>query len=407
MTRNIFPTTPQEFGRRLVAGEPVIFHCNHYNYWLQKTLLMVEDMGIEDLLVDAAAVQGYALTQADPQKSPRERLQIAADTFAQQGFGRIDFAEITEHGGTVITPNSHYGQCLSSACNGDFAVAQNFFDRGYIAGAVAGAFNLPLGALAVGTHTCLSLKADQARIQLVRQEAPEEGFIAAGEGFGARLTCPPVTGDTNINEGAIHQALAGLDFSGNEEGLIPRFGVMLTDHFANYYNRISFEFVQRMKQTGLLDYAEELLIEAGHRCAFNTFGGIMTSPEWDAVVLPQCQKREDWIYGICSVINVLGWGVWRVHDISPDHLTLRIYDDYESRGYIAMYGRATRNICYLAMGGAAGLMNLVFSGEIHEKPVLDEAFYERIFNSDQVFSSRQTKCLAKGDPYSEICVRKS
>ncbi len=407
MTRNIFPTTPQEFGRRLLADEPVIFHCNHYNYWLQKTLLMVEDMGIEDLLVDAAAVQGYVITQADPDKSPQERLQTAADTFAQNGFGRIDFAGVNDQGGTVTTPNSHYGQCLSAACNGDFAVAQNFFDRGYIAGAVAGAFDLPLGSFAIETHTCFSLKAEQARIQLVRKTSPAELFPAAGAGFGTRVSCPPVTGDTTIDEGAIHQALAGLDFSGNEEGLIPRFGVMLTDHFANYYNRISFEFVQRMKQTGLLDYAEELLIEAGHRCAFNTFGGIMTSPEWDAVVLPQCQKREDWIYGICSVINVLGWGVWRVHEVSPEHLVLRIYDDYESRGYVAMYGRATRNICYLAMGGAAGLMNLVFSGNIHEKPTLDEAFYERIFNSDHVFSSEQTKCMARGDQYSEIHVRKS
>ncbi|NET39964.1 MAG: hypothetical protein F6K19_49770, partial [Cyanothece sp. SIO1E1] len=85
---------------------------------------------------------------------------------------------------------------------------------------------------------------------------------------------------TNIDEPAILTALAGLDLSGNEEGLIPRFGVMLTNHFANFYNRISFEFVRRMSGTGMLEMGEILLQDAGYQCAFNTFGGIMISDEW-------------------------------------------------------------------------------------------------------------------------------
>ena len=177
---------------------------------------------------------------------------------------------------------------------------------------------------------------------------------------------------------------------------------MLTNHFANFYNRISFEFVNRMKSTGLMEAAEELMVEAGLRCAFHTFGGIMSSPEWDGVIKPQCKTREDWVHGMVATVNALGWGVWRVQELTANRLVVRAYDDYESSGWLGMYGKSDRPVSYLLAGGTAGIMNLVHVGDIATKPELDAEFYERVFESEARFLPRQTKSMAMGDEYSEV-----
>ena len=61
-----------------------------------------------------------------------------------------------------------------------------------------------------------------------------------------------------------------------------------------------------------------LLVEAGYRCAFHTFGGIMSSAEWDAVIKPQCEDWKDWVHGMVATINALGWGVYRVAELSEE-----------------------------------------------------------------------------------------
>jgi hypothetical protein len=239
------------------------------------------------------------------------------------------------------------------------------------------------------------------RIAIAPSTAGEPMF---SPGIGAHTQDPliPPCAATGVDEAGILGALATLDFSGNEEGLVPRFGVMLTHHFANFYNRISFEFTRRMADTGLLEAAEELLVEAGLRCAFHTFGGIMTSPEWDAVIAPQCKTREDRVHGMVATVNALGWGVWRVMALAPDRIVMRIYDDYESCGFLGMYGKADRPVSYLAAGGVAGLMNLVYVAKIDERPVLDFACYARVFESSERFSATHVRSMAMGDGYTEI-----
>jgi hypothetical protein len=169
---------------------------------------------------------------------------------------------------------------------------------------------------------------------------------------------------------------------GNDDGLIPAFGVYLTRMYADYYNRISFAFEHEMVAAAgseSIAVSADLFIEAGHACAFNTMGGIMTSPEWDGMILPMLKTREDWLYGIVACTNALGWGVWKVLDVTPRGATFRIYNDYESVGYRRMYGTADHGISYLATGGAAGLMNLIYLGDIHRKPDLTPEFYDRLF----------------------------
>lgn len=210
-----------------------------------------------------------------------------------------------------------------------------------------------------------------------------------------------------VDERTVTEAVAGLELKGNEEGLIPAFGLYLTKHFADYYNRISYgllgAFIRELPE--LEEDAIALLTEAGHVCSFHTFGGIMVSVEWDAVVMPMIETREDWVKGMIGVINALGWGRYRLQELVPnERLVLQIDDSYEAAGVLEGYGKAAHPRCYLASGGAAGLMNLLYQGDITKRPSLTEEFYHEVFGHPHSFRARETRCLAMGDPHCEIIV---
>ena len=203
-----------------------------------------------------------------------------------------------------------------------------------------------------------------------------------------------------IDEQKIIEAVSGLGISGNDEGLIPAFGLYLTQHMADYYNRCSFAMAHRLERTPeLIDDGQTLLVEAGHGCAFHTFGGIMKSAEWDAVVRPMLTSREDWVYGMTAVVNAFGWGRWTVRDLQPGHrLVVTVQDSYEAMGYLRDYPRSGSPRCYLSTGGVAGLMNLLYVGDITEGPELTDAYYKQVFRSPNRFVGTEVLCRAVGDP---------
>lgn len=203
-----------------------------------------------------------------------------------------------------------------------------------------------------------------------------------------------------IDEQKIIEAVSQLGQSGNEEGLIPAFGLYLTQHLADYYNRISFAMAHRLERTPeLIDDGQTLLVEAGHGCAFHTFGGIMQSAEWDAVVRPMLQTKEDWVYGMTAIVNTLGWGRWAVRDLVPgQRLVVTVQDSYEAAGYLRDYPRSAMPRCYLATGGVAGLMNLLYVGDITQGPELSDAYYKQVFRSPSRFVGTEVLCRAVGDP---------
>ena len=99
--------------------------------------------------------------------------------------------------------------------------------------------------------------------------------------------------------------------------------------------------------------SRDLFVEAGHMCAFHTWGGIMESEEWYGLIEPQCATREDWISGIIAVSNAFGWGWFTVTELEPGkRLVLRVDGSYESNGYLGMYGPSSLPRSYLVTGGA-------------------------------------------------------
>jgi len=203
-----------------------------------------------------------------------------------------------------------------------------------------------------------------------------------------------------IDEKVVVSACSQLPLMGNEDGLIPAFGLYLSRHYADFYNTSSFETVQYIEQhqPGAIEQAEAGLVEAGMLCAFYTFGGIMLSQEWEAVVMPMVDSDDDWVSGIVGVVNSFGWGKWTIEEFVPgERLDISVTNSYESEGWLKRYPQSKRPRCYLVQGGCTGIMNLLYQGNIRQRPSLTSTYFEEIFNHPQSFRCEEVACRTMGN----------
>lgn len=393
----------------IVGTEPLVYHCHHYNLTLQES---IEDarkwVDADAILVDGAEIAASAMLRSlASQKSPKDSFAIASEHFRLQGFGLLDCSGVGADGGSATVHNSHYAlghRQRKPDARREAPVC--YFAAGYIAAAAAAAHGRPPGSYRVRETECVALGADACVFQVEARQSPRalEASIGQGRTGDPMPPAPAGTPPSAIDEPAVIQAVGSLSLVGNEEGQIPAFGVLLSQHFANYYNYISYETERAVAHDEVLQSATRaLLVEAGHVCAFNTFGGIMRSAEWDAVVGPMIGQRTDWVYGIVAVINALGWGRWAVEEIvENERLVVRVDSSYESNYHLARYDLADSGKCYLPQGGVAGIMNLLYVGDITEKPELTAEYYAKLFSSPESFVATETKCRSKGDDYCEL-----
>jgi hypothetical protein len=304
-----------------------------------------------------------------------------------------------------LTPTSHYGQAALMQGRRECSC---FFTIGYIEG-ITDTEVIESNCKQLGAPVDWFEDTEQPLHQIENYLKSPAQFVQAP----ARFSFPEAQQfDTAVNEEAIIKAVSGLPLFGksgvHDTGIIDAFGVVLTNHFADYYNKISYESYYGMLKAGMSKTeTENVFIQGGHICAFNTFGGIMSSPEWDAVVMPSCQDAVDWIHGMVAVINALGWGVWRVEKIDPGReLIMRIYNSYEGVGYRRIYPQSNEvQLSFLAMGAVQGLAHLFWKVDIRKRPVLNQEFYATVFNNaENRFSVKQTHAIAAGDAYDRVVV---
>lgn len=384
-------------GLAFINGLSHVYHCNHYNAHLQMSVLLGE--GMED---------GF---------NPRELLKSsAADLTAWLRRHGLDnrelLAEFTHCGFGIIkqtgpqrisTPHSHYGQSTYAHGRPEKSC---YFNAGFLQG---------LTGRTVEETSCRHEGADidtfEAGVATPEPGDPfrEEPSLAKAPPRFAFDGCEVI--DSPVDEDKIISTVATLPLYGRPaaeqgDGLIPAFGVVLTNHYADYYNRISYETYRRMVTAGVPpEMAREAFVQCGHVCAFNTFGGIMESPEWYGLVEPMCASVEDWVHGMVAVINALGWGVWRVEKLVPgEELIVRIYNSYEGVGYRRLYPQTDeRQLSFLALGAVRGLAHLFWKIDIRERPGLGENFYFSVFNNPEGYwNVEQTHAIAAGDAYDRI-----
>jgi hypothetical protein len=67
-----------------------------------------------------------------------------------------------------------------------------------------------------------------------------------------------------------------------------------------------------------------------------------------------------------------------------------------------VHGIGTEGRCYLAQGGVAALMNLLYVGDITARPELTQERYRELFSRPGTFRATELRCRAKGDPHCQI-----
>lgn len=188
----------------------------------------------------------------------------------------------------------------------------------------------------------------------------------------------------------IHAVMEGSQIR-ESKGIIPLFGVYLSLFSVQYYNTLSFDFEQKLGQN---HKAKTLLIAAAQECGYATFQGIRNSWEWDEIVTPMIEKKEDQISGFAAVAVAFGWGDLEVKEILPEQkLRIQVSDSYEASGYLERYGEAISGKCYMLRGVTAAFMDLIYGGD----------YPDGCFD----FTAEEPLCRAKGDPYCEFVARKS
>lgn len=395
----------QAHRRCFVGNEPMLFHCHHFNMYLQQSIRDATYIDSEPFLIGAAAEVAYSqLRHIFAHNEIRDvpaRKAMAEQIYRWAGFGTISLETLFESGGSSATLHSHYAMGWQARNDRPAERPICYFTTGWLAGALAAIFDSPPDAYQVRETRCAVAGNDGICVfDASRGEANYAVFESVGAGHLRTHTLRDVT-ETGVDYEGIYHAVTQMNLAGNGQGLIPAFGVYLTRHYGNYYNRVSFEFTRAITANFGAepeDIAASLLIEAGRVCAFHTFGGVMQSSEWNALIRPQLKTREDWVHGMVAVLNAFGWGRWEVRELSAEGALFVVQDDYESAGYLAMYGKSARPVSHLVHGAAVGLMNLVYLADIESQPVLNAALYEKIFKQDRVYEAEAVSSIAMGDP---------
>ena len=270
----------EDQGLNLCYGEPVIFHCNHYNLFLQRTIEDVEQyIDVKSILVEGAVFATYSMFRRlfevnSEIKEPMKRLSIASHLYSHLGFGLLPAEGITEDGGVIKTPITHYSYGWQQKW-GIRKKPVDYFTCGYLQSAMANAFYKHPSHYVVEQTKCISMGDKINEFHIKVNQGIKSIPISPGMGVTIKQRKNLNGISNNINETEITKAVRGMPLVGNEQGLINAFGVFLTRHFANYYNYISYETARLItEKTNEADLARDLLVEAGHVCGFNTFEGL-------------------------------------------------------------------------------------------------------------------------------------
>ena len=217
-----------------------------------------------------------------------------------------------------------------------------------------------------------------------------------------------------LHEDSIGAVTAGLcDFlsnvGGDDYGLIPAFNIYATMHLVEYYNETAFHLVHETERRapGAVPAAEALIREAGQVCVFNTFGNVLTSPEWEALVGPLSDNPEETIAHCLATARAFGFGHWTMAEFEGNkRLVLQASSNYEGTYYRQRFGTSEKARCYFHQGAALALMVLAETANLAAKPSLTDEFYRDLFGGKLGWKVEQTQCQARGDVLNEFVVER-
>lgn len=405
----MFDVTKYEFDREHgafeIGGETMIFHCHHYLNYLQRSILDAEYINSKPFMVGAAADSVYnQLKNLTSGLDKSDSIAIIESVYKTFGYGLIDLSNLSQDGGTITTKSSFFSKTWVMKF-GKSTKPVDYFTTGYLAAAFAVLFGYELSQVNSIQSKCMAVEDDE-----------NEFIIQVGECNFKLYSPKSPTKFKNVpkhkipweHEDVITDAFIGAHamLVGNSEGLIPAFGVYVARNHSDYVNRLQVEFINAMKEAAGMygvTLGRELMMEAGYACGFFTYGGIMTSAEWEGAVKPYLKTKEDWIAGLASLINAMGWGYHTATQVSENISIFRNYNDFEDMSYLRMYGESSEYpVSWANAGGFAGLCQLIYQTGLTEgNPIETEEGFRQMRRNKISYKTKMTKSIVTGDDYLE------
>jgi hypothetical protein len=183
------------------------------------------------------------------------------------------------------------------------------------------------------------------------------------------------------------EQLVDVEVKANDDGLIPAFNVLVNQLPTAFWNTVA-EQMMALAPPERKEEMEEALIRCAYECGYHTGYGIITSPEFEAVVTPMVTAgAKDVLRGAYAVFTAWGWAKSGVVQIKEgERMVVRAVDYYESESG----GEGPR--AYMIRGVSAAFFELAYAD-----PYPDGM---------DTFACEQTKGIEVGDPYGEFVVTK-
>ncbi len=190
-----------------------------------------------------------------------------------------------------------------------------------------------------------------------------------------------------VQRDVVVKQLAELNITGNEEGLIPGYNVLVNQLPAQFWNNVA----ERMMAAAPADKKEEVeaaLVNAAYECGYHTGYGIINSDEFKSAVTPMVTEgAKDVLRGAYAVFTAWGWAKSGIVQIKEgERMVIRAMDYYESDG------APGEKRAFMIRGVSKAFMELAYS-----------APYPEGMNT---FDCEQTQGLECGDKYGEFVVTK-
>ncbi len=153
----------------VLGGRRIVFHCHHYNVFLQRSIEDMYGEGADLMQIRAAAEAARAMLEpllASAGDSWSERMAVAARVYETNGFGKADLSGLDPHeGGTIKLVTSHYALGWRAKWGASKAPVCHFA-TGFWRGAVAAAAGLAPERVAAREVSCAAVNDGNCEIQV-------------------------------------------------------------------------------------------------------------------------------------------------------------------------------------------------------------------------------------------------
>jgi len=388
-----------------IGGEAMIFHCHHYITNIQRTILDADYIDSRPFIIGSAvqSIHNQLTNLCRDLNSIGDKKQMAEEVYKAFGYGLIDLSNMNENGIELYTSKSFFSKTWEMKF-GKSAKPVDYYTTGYLIACLSVIYNIPLENIYGEQVSCMACGDEINHHSIKIGEANFSIYPAKTE---TQFSDAPKVKLNWEFEDKITETFLGAhaNFVGDEQGFIRAFGVYIVRNQSDFINRLQFEFIRAMSEVAG-DYGVtlggELLMEAGHACGFFTYGGIMTSNEWKTYVQPYLTKKEDWIYGLLSLINTMGWGYHTAIELTQSRAIFRNYNDFEDMSYLRMYGKSEYPVHWANSGGFTGLMQLVYNTNLIETGKLaSEDEFKKMRQSKIGYRTNMKYGISCGNEYLE------